>query len=262
MKIWLKTTAAAFGVTCLALSGCANTLSPEQLRRADMQRRLGDIKLSKGQYELAIREYRRSLELYPQDPETYFGLAEAYRVKGLFGDAEAQLREALRLDPNHQEARLNLGVVLLQQEKWAEAIVENQKLLDDPTFIGPSRAFVNLGWAHYKSGNLSLARDAFVEALSLDPGNLEAHLDLGIVLYELSDVVEAIRYFQRTVKIAQERPSPHASTIETEARFRMAQAHVKLGQLSRAIEHLRVAADRGGKGEWGRKSKEYLQVLD
>ncbi len=259
MKLWLRFTV-VFGVACLALSGCA-TRSPEISLRADMQRRLGDIKLSKGQYELAIREYRRSLELDPKDPETYFGLAEAYRVKGLYGDAEAQLRQALRLDPGHQEARLNLGVVLLHQENWAEAIVENQKLIDDPTFIRPSRALVNLGWAHYRSGNLLLAKNAFVEATSQDPGNLQAQLDLGIVLYELGDVVQAIRYFQRIVKIAQERPMEYAPTVELEARFRMAQGHVKLGQLSRAIEHLRVAAARG-KGKWGRKSKEYLQVLE
>ena len=261
MKIWLKTTAAAFGVTCLALSGCANTLSPEQLRRADVQRRLGDIKLSKGQYELAIREYRRSLELYPQDPETYFGLAEAYRVKGLFGDAEAQLREALRLDPNHQEARLNLGVVLLQQEKWAEAIVENQKLLDDPTFIGPSRAFVNLGWAHYNLGEFEEAKAAFARALKSDRNNYVARLDLGIVLYEEGDLVEAVQHFNKAAEILETRPREDFGPVEAEVRFRAAQAQIKLGQRARALEQLKIASEQGGKGEWGRKSREFLEVL-
>ena len=89
MKLWLRFTV-AFGVACLALPGCA-TRSPETSLRVDMQRRLGDIKLSKGQYELAIREYRRSLELDPKDPETYFGLAEAYRetkIRQARGDAD------------------------------------------------------------------------------------------------------------------------------------------------------------------------------
>ncbi len=62
--------------------------------------------------------------------------------------------------------------------------------------------------------------------------------------------------------MAQARKVPSARGLEIEARFRLAQAHIKLGQLSRAIQHLRVAADRGGKGEWGRKSKEYLQLLE
>ncbi len=261
MKLPLRLTVLSALAGCLSLGACA-TSPPDYSVRADMQRRLGDIKLAKGHYELAIREYRRSLELYPGDPETYFGLADAYRRKGLFRDAEKQLREVLRLDPGHQEARLNLGAVLLLQERWSEAIAENQALLDDPTFIRPSRALVNLGWGHYKTGNLAAAKSAFVEALGTDAGNLEAHLDLGIVLYRLGEVVEAIRYFQRAVDIAESRQVRSSSGSEAEARFRMAQAHVKLGQLERAIEHLRVAAERGGSGEWGRKSKEYLQLLE
>jgi tetratricopeptide (TPR) repeat protein len=262
MKLWLRLTAAS-GIACLVLvlGGCA-THNPEAITRADMQRRLADIKLSKGQYELAIREYKHSLEVYAGDPETYFGLAEAYRRKGLLDEAEATLLEALRLDPSHQEARLNLGVVLLQKEKWGEAISQNQILLDEPTFLRPSRALVNIGWAYYKSGDLERARISFVEAIGGDSTNLEAHLNLGIVLYQLGEVVEAIRYFQRAVEVAEKRPVPGSTGIAAESRFRMAQAHVKLGQLDRAIEHLRVAAENGGNGEWGRKSKEYLQVLE
>jgi tetratricopeptide (TPR) repeat protein len=262
MKLWVRLIF-VYGIACLALvlGGCA-TQNPKTMTRADMQRRLGDIKLSKGQYELAIREYRHSLQLYARDPDTYFGLAEAYRRKGLLDEAEATLLEALRLDPAHQEARLNLGVVLLQKERWGDAIVQNRILLDDPTFLRPSRALVNIGWAYYKSGDLQRAKSSFVEALSGDSTNLEAHLDLGIVLYQLGEVVEAIRYFQRAVEIAEKRPVPASAGIAAESRFRMAQAHVKLGQLERAIEHLRVAAESGGNGEWGRKSKEYLQVLE
>lgn len=258
LRLLALPTAAALA---LSLGACATSIDPQEIARADMQRRLGDIKLSKGQYEVAIREYRRSLEIYPNDPETYFGLAEAYRRKGLFQDAEAQLREALRLDPSHQDARLNLGAVLLQQERWDEAIAVTRSLLDEPTFIRPSRALVNLGWAHYKAGDMVEARGAFVDALAEDPASLEAHLDLGIVLYDQGELVEAIRYFARAVEIAESRPSGTGAGVEAEARFRMAQAHVKLGQLERAIENLRVAVEHGG-GEWAEKSMEYLQVLE
>ena len=261
MKLWIRCGAVA-AAACFAgsLAGCA-TVDPKRVTRADMQRRLADMKLSKGQYEVAIREYWRSLELYPDDAETYFGLAEAYRRKGLYGDAEAQLRKALRLDPSHHEARLNLGAVLLQQERWAESIAVNQVLVDDPMFIRPSRALVNIGWGHYQLGDLSSAKAAFVEALSGAGTNLQAHLNLGIVLYDQGDVVEAIRHFQAAVDLSEARPVGSAKGVEAEARFRMAKAHVKLGQLDRAIENLRDAAKRGG-GEWGRRSKEYLQVLE
>jgi type IV pilus assembly protein PilF len=189
------------------------------------------------------------------------GLAEAYRVKGLYPDAEREIQEALRLDPTHQDARLALGVVYLQQERWADASAEFQRLVDDPSFIRPARALVNLGWAHYKSGDLDQAQATFERALKLEKQNYTAHLDLGIVLYDKGDLVEAINHFEECVRIIGERPAPVFGGAEAEARFRMARAYVRLNQRERAVDALRVAVERGGQSEWARKSSDYLKVL-
>ncbi len=243
------------------LVACATSVDPKRVGRADLQRRLADVKLSKGENELAIREYKRSLELYEQDPEAHFGLAEAYRRKGLYAEAAEQLEKALDLDPLHQEARLNLGVVYLQMERWDDAIEQNRILIDDPTFPRPSRALVNQGWAHYKSGDLERAKLVFAEALAGDRNSYQGALNLGIVLYELGDVVESLRYYNRVIQIVESRGMGDAHPAEAEARFRMAQAHVKLQQLDKAIEDLQLASKLGGTGAWGVKSREYLQVL-
>lgn len=253
----------AIRIACLlaaaGLVACATSVSPQRIGRADLQRRLADVKLSKGQYEIAIREYKRSIELYAHDAESHFGLAEAYRRKGLFADAARQLQKALEIDPLHQEARLNLGVVYLQMERWDDAIEQNRILIDDPTFPRPSRALVNLGWAHYKSGDLERAKLAFAEALGDDRNSYQAALNLGIVLIELGDVVESLRYFERVIEIVESRGVPDAAAAES--RFHMAQAHVKLQQLDKAIAELQLASELGGRGAWGVKSREYLQVL-
>ena len=59
-----------------------------------------------------------------------------------------------------------------------------------------------------------------------------------------------------------ERPAPVFGSAEAEARFRMAQAYVRLNQRQRAVESLRVAVERGGESEWARKSSDYLKVLE
>jgi Tfp pilus assembly protein PilF len=244
----------------LALAGCSSTNDRESLL-ADSHRDLGGVKLAQGEPEAAIAEYRKSLALDPDEPETHLGLAEAYRRKGLLNDTERELREALRLDANHQEARLALGVTFLQMERWEDAAGEFQRLVDDPTFIRPSRALVNLGWAHYKSGNLDQAKSDFERALKSDRSNYVAHLDLGIVLYDQDELVEAIQHFEECVKIVGERPAPVFGPAEAEARFRAAQAYVRLNQRQRAVDALRVAVERGGESEWARKSSDYLRVL-
>lgn len=243
----------------LALS-CSSTNEREAIL-ADTHRDLANVKLAQGEPEAAIAEYRKSMQLNPDEPETYLGIAEAYRRKGLLADTEKSLREALRLDPNHQEARLALGVTFLQMERWDDAAAEFQRLADDPTFLRPSRALVNLGWAHYKSGKLDQAKADFERALKSDRSNYVAHLDLGIVYYDRDELVEAIQHFEECVKIVGERPAPVFGPAEAEARFRAAQAYVRLNQRQRAVDALRAAVDRGGDSEWARKSSDYLKVL-
>jgi tetratricopeptide (TPR) repeat protein len=244
-----------------SLFGCATIVSEQEVRLASMHRRLAEAKLQKGALEFAIREYRAAIAINPEDAENHFGMAEAYRRKGLLEEAETSLHEALRLDPTHPDARLNLSVVYLQQERWLEAIAETTLLIDDPTFLRPSRALVNRAWARYRLGELDAARTDLTEALLSDNGNYQAHLNLGLVLTEQGDVLDAMLHFERVLKLLERRPPRQFGGAEAQARFHLAQAHVKLGQREKAVAHLRLAAERGGKGEWGRKSEEYLSLL-
>ncbi len=244
-----------------ALLGCATSVSEQDVRLASMHRRLAEAKLQKGSLEFSIREYRAAIALNPKDPENHFGLAEAYRRKDLLDEAETSLHEALRLDPAHPDARLNLSVVYLQQERWPEAIAVTTLLVDDPTFLRPSRALVNRAWGHYRLGELDAARSDLTEALLGDSGNYQAHLNLGVVLFDQGQMLDAMLHFERVLKLLERRPPEQFGAAEAQARFHLAQAHVKLGQREKAVEHLRLAAKRGGRGEWGRKSEEYLSLL-
>ena len=110
---WWKALAVA---PIVVLLGCA-TVSERDVTRASMHRRLAESKLQKGALELAIREYRASIELYEKDPEAHFGLSEAYRRKGLFAEAEQSLLRTLKIDKYHNDAKLNLSVVCGQQAR-------------------------------------------------------------------------------------------------------------------------------------------------
>jgi type IV pilus assembly protein PilF len=253
----------AVRVALLALfaAGACASIGEKEIMLADTHRDLAEAKLSTGEVEASIGEYQKAIAINPRDPESHFGIAEAYRRKGLLSETERELKEALRLDPKHQEARLALGVAYLQLSRWDDAAGEFQKLVDDPTFIRPTRALVNLGWAHYKSGKLEQADAELRRALKADSENYIAHLDLGIVLYDRGELVEAIQHFGECVNIVAERPAPVFGPAEAEARFRMAQAYVRLNQRDRALDALKVAIQRGGESEWAHRSSDYLKVL-
>jgi len=244
-----------------ALSGCTTAASPRSIGLADSHRDLAEANLAKGEAELAIKEYQTAISLNPDDAESHYGLAEAYRRKAMLQDTERELRETLRLDPEHHEARLSLGVTFLQMQRWSDAAAEFERLANTPTFVRPTRALVNLGWAHYKSGDLERAKTDFERALKQDRSNYIAHLDLGIVYYDQGELVESVSHFEECVKILAERPVKVYGPVEAEARFRVAQAYVRLGKRDRAVDSLRVAVDRGGESEWVAKSTDYLKVL-
>jgi tetratricopeptide (TPR) repeat protein len=246
----------------LGLAACQTGPTPGMIREASLHRDLADVKLQKGELSFAIREYQAALELVPKDAYLHFGLGEAYRRKGMYDEAEQQFLRALELDPDQAEARMNLAVVYLQQERWPEAIAANTAMIEQPVFIRPSRALVNRGWAHYKSGDLEAAERDFREALKGSGAAHHANLNLGIVLFEKGEILEAVTHFNRVLELIQERPNSIYVGLEAQTRFRLAQSHVGLGQREKALEHFRAAADVGGDSEWGQKSREYLGILE
>jgi Tfp pilus assembly protein PilF len=240
--------------------GCV-TLGEKDRQRMVAHRDLGTLYLQRGQAELAIRELRAALEISDRDAETHFAIGEAYRQKLAFDDAERHFLRALDLDPTLLDARLNLGALYLQQERWREALRQNEILIVDPTFLRPSRALVNAAWAQYNLGEAAEAEELLRRALASDGGNFQAHLNLGILLYERQELVEAVREFDRVLELLSARPVEIFGPMEAEARFRLAMAHVRLGQRERAIQHLQAAIDRGGETQWAKKSRDYLAVL-
>jgi type IV pilus assembly protein PilF len=248
-------------IAAIALSACASGLTPLQQRQAQTHRDLADLKLQQGELGFAIRQYQAVLELDPKNAEAHFGLGEAYRRRGMLTDAERHFKRANRIDRLHDDALFNLGVVYIQQERWEDAIELNTQLSEEPTFLRPERALVNRGWALYKSGDLAGAKSDFQEVLAGNSADFHSHLNLGIVLYDQGETLQAMVHFERVLQLIDRRPTSAAGGLGAQARFHLAQAHVKLGQRDKAIRELERASQQGGSGEWATKSRAYLTVL-
>lgn len=251
----------------IALSGCRAMLGEagledHEIARAATHRSRGALLLREGKVEMAIREYMSSLEINPYDAETHFGYGEALRMKGLPVDAERELKRAVELDPTHHDARLNLCGLYLAEQRYKEAIAQADVLIATPTFLNPARAYVNRGWAYYSEGDLAKAEEDLKRALSIDSSMFQSHLNLGIVLYERGETVEAMKTFDRALQILEKQGKRAPARAQAEARFRMAQAHVKLGQREKALEQLRQAAAQENADPWSEKAREYLGMLE
>jgi Tfp pilus assembly protein PilF len=234
----------------------ADTLSAwERETRSRAHYDLGVDHLSKGQTALALREFLASLEYTPDDPWIHLGLGECYRRNSLYEQAEHHLLRAIHLKTRFQTAELNLSALYANMERYDESAEWAQRLIDDPTYPAPWRAYNNLGWAHLKAGRPDQGRKALETALQYDTGFWPAHLNLGILESEAGHMREAIEHFEQ---VLERNPGPYA---EAEVRYRMGELFVSLGNRGRAVELFTAAADSPLGGPWGKKSQDYLKLL-
>lgn len=83
------------------------------------------------QHAQAETEYRRAIELKPDDPLPYINLGSLlyFHSKKTY-EAKVAFSKALELDPNSADARFNLGVLFADANLYREAEVEWKKVLE------------------------------------------------------------------------------------------------------------------------------------
>jgi len=224
-------------------------------RRARMHYEVAIDRMRSGRNPEAIGELLQAVRLDPADANIRLALAEAYRRSGRVTETEQHLLAALEIDPNFQPAHLNLSGLYIQLERYEEATAHARQLLDDATFPSPWRALTNLGWAEYKLGQVEEAAQHLRLALDYREDYWPARLNLGILAADRGDRDQAIDHFERVLAAE---PGPLA---EAEARYRLAELYVSMGDKRRAIAQLHKASDLRPSGPWGKRSAEYLQSL-
>ena len=132
------------------------------------------------QYLQAISEYRLALRETPDDIAASFGLAIAQSQVGLDGEAIQSYLSILKLNPKLWEAEVNMGMLLLKQQKSQEALVHLQNAQRE----NPQNFRVHFYTAKSQEqlGDLSQAETAYIQALELaqnDSDRFDVHASFG-----------------------------------------------------------------------------------
>jgi Tfp pilus assembly protein PilF len=112
----------------------------------------------------------------------HFELALAALNQSDEGQAEIELRNALRLAPSRPSILANLSAVLIRQQKWTEAkkICTNLLEIESNSVEG----FINLGICEQHTDNLEVALRHFNHALEINPKSASALVNKGNILLE------------------------------------------------------------------------------
>jgi tetratricopeptide (TPR) repeat protein len=115
--------------------------------------------------------------------------------------AEHAYRRALELDPDHADARLNLGRLLHEGGQIPAAEAQYRRVLD----VRPqdATAAFNLGVALEDMRRPQAAVDAYERALGSDPEYVDAHYNLARLWERMGDPQRALRHLQACRRLAE-----------------------------------------------------------
>lgn len=166
-----------------------------------------------GQWEEAIRCYRRAIELDPQLDMAYCNLARALWRQGNRDGAIEALRARARVSDASAMIHNTLANLLENQGKLAEAIAENRRALE----LSPDYGFAHyqLGRCLARQGKLADAIQHFRSALEKRPFDVNGSFRLALACQKLGQFPEAIRLYRRTIDLAAEQAAETETARQT-----------------------------------------------
>jgi Flp pilus assembly protein TadD len=170
---------------------------PEQIATRG---RLGLLLDRLDQHDTALVELAGGLAREPDDVSLLLGRAAVRAALSHLGEAEADVRHALRAEPTSPDAHVALGVLLSRKGLWRDAIPPLRRAVElDP---GRAAAWDQLGEALNHVDDLTGALQAFHRSAELRPTGARALRGLGIVYDRLNRPTEAAQMYRRSRELA------------------------------------------------------------
>jgi serine/threonine-protein kinase len=242
---------------------------------------LGMLAAGTGEYNSAITEFQRALELDPTNDETYIQLAATYKKLNKPDEAEKTFLRAIELRPQDRRAYDQLGTFYLEQAQYdkAEKMFQRSLQLAPDSYVaysnlggvylfmgrdadaitmlersirirGSSDAYSNLGTAYFRERRFADAVRNYREAVKFEDKDPDLWGNLGDACLFGGQKDEARKAYQRQLDLllAQQQVNPKDGSIEAS----LAACYAGLGDRKNALDHL----DRSL--QWGRGDKNVL----
>ena len=163
---------------------------------------LGNLELRSGRSIDAIEYYSEAISKEPVNAVARANLGTALRSIGAISEAHVQCQQATKDDPEYPEGWNALGQVERELCNYPAAIAAFLKAVK--LRKGFIEAHANLAGTYFKAQELNLAKNTYNNLLQIAPEFAEGYNGLGVVHTVLGDKQNAISNFRKAVEL---RPS-------------------------------------------------------
>ncbi len=217
IRLALGTLMLSGALAACATSGSAGKTSTQaDVARLSLARQLTE----RGDWERAFELLDEIHRQHPDNPEVLTLRGIVYRERGLFADAEADLRAALRASPSSAQTHAALGI-LYDVQMRPEAEAEHREAVrlspNNPAYLN------NLGFSLFLRQHFTEAITEYENAARLAPLSRRVRTNMGFAYAALGDLPRASREFRM-------------GGTEAEAKNNLGFAYERRGDMSNAFQ--------------------------
>ncbi|HEY2830715.1 MAG TPA: sulfatase-like hydrolase/transferase [Thermoanaerobaculia bacterium] len=161
---------------------------------------LGRALRQTGDDEAAVRLYRESVAIAPNNADAWYNLAVSLQDAGHRDEAGIAIREAIRRDDRRPEAHNALGVALMSEGNASGAEDEFRRAI--ALDARNARAWNNLGNILRATNRLDDARAAYTQSSNLAPNYADPLNGAGVIDVQQDHPRDAVPKFDAALRIA------------------------------------------------------------
>ncbi len=185
-------------VTFLAAT-CGPKATEKQINKSNLHLEMAMAHLEEGRIVDARREAILAVEAWPKNPDAHYYLAYVFGQMDEWGKAEDEARLAVKYAKHYPEANNLLGVTLIEQGRYDEAVKVLMEVTQDFLFTTPHLAYGNLGLAYTEMGKYDEAIEALQRAIELQPMFCLGNYRLGLVYWKQERYKDALASLEKAV---------------------------------------------------------------
>lgn len=135
----------------------------------------------------------------PSSPNNHNNLGDVYGRQGDFQRAVLEFKKAIEIKPNYADAYHNLANTYVEIKKYEEAVKNYQKAI----YFNPKlwQSYQNLAVLYFQNNQFSPALENIQKAIAINPENINLQADLGVIYYRMGDKNKAKAIFAKLLKI-------------------------------------------------------------
>ena len=257
----------AFLACLAALAACASSSGggegvKDPDRMSDSEYDIArDLWLRRGSPREALDHALKAVELNEENADAahlvallYMDFCSRSADECHLAEAEKHARLALKARKDYREAINTLGVILIHEKRYADAIKVLKSLTEDILYQTPENAWGNLGWAQLESGNVDAAIESLRRSIAAQPLFCVGLYRLGLAYHRRHEETAALEMLTRAL----ETPAPGCNSLQ-DAFAARARIELRAGNQDAAQTDLSRCVELSRKTNAGKECSSMLQ---